>query len=82
MSGHGHWIIVRTQGEWIEQVRAALAAIAEANGGTDPASIRDAYDVDPQAFARMIEGMLALGSDVSPELIALAGLRDVGEVLG
>jgi hypothetical protein len=29
----------------------------------------------------VIEGMVALGADVSADMIALAGLRDLGELL-
>jgi hypothetical protein len=67
------------------QARAALDAIIAANGGVAPAAIRDCHDVDPAAFASLIEAMVALesvtGRPVSDDLVQLAGLRPVGEVI-
>jgi hypothetical protein len=77
----GQWLIVRTRGEWARQATEALDAITAANGGVEPARLRDAYDVDPAAFGRLIESLAALGADVDAEMIRLAGLRDIGDVI-
>ena len=77
----GHWFVVRSRAGWCDRIREALGEIAAANGGSDPATIRDAYDVHPEAFGRMVEGLVALGVPVEADLVALAGLRDVGDLL-
>jgi hypothetical protein len=78
---NGQWLVVRTAQDWVDQVRDAIDAIRAANGGTDPATLRDSHRVDPGAFALMIEGLVALGVKCDAEMIRLAGLRDVGEAL-
>lgn len=77
----GQWFVVRPRQDWADQVRDALEAIKAANGGTDPATIRDGYDLDRAAFGRMVEGLVALGVPVDAEMVSLAGLRDVGDFL-
>jgi hypothetical protein len=77
----GRWYVVKTRDDWAAQVRDAMDRITAMNGGADPVTIRAAYDVDPAQFGRMIEGMLALGAEVSDELIDLAGLHDVGDII-
>ncbi len=77
----GVWFVVRSRDEWAGQVRQALGDIAAANGGVDPVTLRDAYDVEPAAFGRMIEGLVALGVPVGADMLALAGMRDVGDFL-
>jgi hypothetical protein len=77
----GQWFVVKPRSEWAAQVRDAIEEITAANGGTEPATIRQGYDIAPAAFGRMIEGLVALGAQVDDELISLAGLRDVGEFL-
>lgn len=64
------------------QAETALDEIRAANGGQDPPSLRAAYDVAPAAFARLIEALFNLGADVSDDLVALAGLRPINEVIG
>lgn len=78
----GHWVMVRPRGEVEAQARDALDALAAANGGTLPARLLDAYDVDPEAFAKLIEALAQLGADVDPELASLARLRPIDEALG
>jgi len=77
----GRWFLVKTRREWAEQVSEALDDIRAANGGTDPETVRETYDADPEAFARMIEGIVALGADVSPDLLDLAGMHDIGDLI-
>jgi hypothetical protein len=78
----GHWVVIRPRAEVERQALDALAAIEAANGGTLPPRLLDAYDVDPEAFGKLIEAIVQLGGDVDDELARLAGLRDVGEALG
>jgi hypothetical protein len=77
----GHWLIIRSRAEWARQVETALDEIKTANGGTEPATLRAAYDIAPLAFGKVIEGMHALGATVEPELMQLAGMRDIGEII-
>jgi hypothetical protein len=77
----GHFLIVRTEADWIKQVNDSLATIREKNGGQDPANLRASYDVDPKAFGKLIEAMHALGAEVDAEMMSLAGMRPVDEVI-
>ena len=78
----GHWVIVTTAEAMRQQADAALAAICAANGGDDPPNLRAAYDLDPEAFAKLIEALLALGAQVAPDLIQLAGIKPLDDLLG
>lgn len=78
----GHWMIVTTAEAMRKQADDALAAIAAANGGEEPENLRAAYDIDPAAFAKLIEALVSLGARVEPELIRLAGIRPIDEILG
>ena len=78
----GHWLVVRTRAEWGAQASTALDTIKAANGGTEPPTLRAAYDVDRAAFGELIEALVALGADVDEDMRQLAGLRDVGAWLG
>jgi hypothetical protein len=80
MSGQ-HWVIVTTAEAMRKQADVALAAICAANGGDDPPNLRAAYDLDPEAFAKLIEALVALGAQVEPDLIQLAGLRPLDDLL-
>jgi len=77
----GQWFIVKTREAWARQARDALDAITAANGGTEPATLRAAADVDRTQFGLLIEALVALGADVTDEIRQLAGLRDIGEVI-
>lgn len=77
----GTWFIVKSRDEWADQVRAALARFQELNGGTDPATLRECHALDAIAFGLMIEGLCALGASVDAEMMQLAGVRDIGELL-
>ncbi|MGB6499936.1 MAG: hypothetical protein WBG19_00840 [Thermoplasmata archaeon] len=74
-------MIVTTSEAMRRQADEALAAISAANGGDDPPNLRAAYDLDPEAFAKLIEALVALGARVEPDLIQLAGLRPLDELL-
>jgi hypothetical protein len=78
----GHWVLIRPRAEVEAQARDALAAIEEANGGTLPPRLRDAYDIDRAAFASLIEALVQLGGDVDDEMQTLAGIRPIEESLG
>lgn len=77
----GHWVIVTTSEAMRQQADDALAAICAANGGEDPPNLRAAYDLDPEAFAKLIEALVSLGARVDADLIQLAGLRPLDELL-
>lgn len=77
----GHWVIVTTSEAMRRQADEALAAICAANGGDDPPNLRAAYDLDPAAFAKLIEALVSLGARVDADLIQLAGLRPLDELL-
>lgn len=79
--GAGHWIVTRSRADVERQANAALDALEAANGGVMPPTLRAAYDVDPAAFARLIEALVWLGADVDLDLQQLAGMRPIGEVL-
>jgi hypothetical protein len=78
----GHWFMITTSEAMRQQADDALAAIAAANGGEEPENLRAAYDIDPAAFAKLIEALVALGARVDDEMIRLAGIRPIGEQLG
>jgi hypothetical protein len=77
----GHWLLITSRDALARQVDAALADMTTANGGVEPPNLRAAYDIAPQAFARLIEALVQLGADVDPELVHLAGLRPLDELL-
>jgi hypothetical protein len=77
----GGWVIITNRAALNAQALAALDAIESANGGTLPATLREAYDVDREAFASLIEALANLGADIDPEMTALAGLRPIAEWL-
>jgi hypothetical protein len=77
----GQWLVFRSRADWGRQATDALDAIKAANGGTEPATLRDAADVDRAAFGLLIEAMVALGAEVDDDMRQLAGLRDLGEFL-
>lgn len=78
----GHWVVITTQDALVRQANDALAAMTAANGGIDPPDLYAGHDADPAAFARLIEALVNLGCVVSPDLLAMAGIRPVGEILG
>jgi hypothetical protein len=77
----GFWLVVRPADDWAQQVRDAIEAIKVRNGGVEPATLRDSHAIDPGAFSLMIEGLVALGIPVDQEMIDLAGLHDIGDIL-
>ena len=85
MTDEQHMMIVKPVSAWARQASAALETIEQANNGTLPARLADAKDIDPTAFGLLVEALVALepatGSTVDPNLIKLAGLRPVDEVI-
>jgi hypothetical protein len=77
----GQWLLITTRGALARQARKALDDITAANGGVEPARLRDAYDIAPGAFASLIEALVNLGADVEDELVQLAGVRPLEELL-
>ena len=77
----GHWLLITSRDALGRQAERALEDIAAANGGIEPSTLRAAYDVAPEPFARLIEALVQLGADVDPELVHLAGLRPLDELL-
>jgi hypothetical protein len=76
-----HMVIVASRDAWLRQARQAWEQIEAAAGGAEGWKLRDAYRLDPKAFALFIEAMHALGACDDPELIALAGLKPVDEII-
>lgn len=85
MSEQQHMVLVAPVSSWARQADEALEALRTGNGGHDPVNLRAAYDVDQRAFTSLIEAMVALepvtGRPVSQELVSLARLRPVDEVI-
>jgi hypothetical protein len=77
----GTWFIVKSRDEWAGQLRAALDRFRELNDGADPDTIRECHALDAIAFGLMIEGLCALGVRVDADLMQLAGMRDISELL-
>jgi hypothetical protein len=79
-------VVVKTVGQWAEQVERGIAKIEAANGGQLPPTLIAADAVDHEAFASVIEAMVALedhtGQIVGDDLIAAAGLVPVDQALG
>jgi hypothetical protein len=79
-------IIAKSVGAWHDQAREAWEALASQlpEGASPP--IGELAEVDPAAFGSLIEALVALepytGRRVGQDLIQLAGLRPVSEVLG
>jgi len=74
-------VIITSAAAMKTQAENALDAIRAACGGQDPPTLRDGYDADPGAFARLIEALVALGIPVAADMRDLAGLRPVDEVI-
>jgi hypothetical protein len=84
----GEAVIVQSMSAWVEQGHQAYQALLAKVPEEDRAGLQlkdlDAYDHN--LFASMIEALVALSSatgvSVGEDLVELAGLRPVGEVLG
>jgi hypothetical protein len=81
----GEAMIFRSAADWTDQGHRAYQALL-AKAGPGPHELRDLDAVDHDLFASMIEALVALapvtGVAVADELVELAGLRPVAEVLG
>jgi hypothetical protein len=79
-------VIVMSVAAWAEQGHQAYRALMAKRPPGSPTTIASLDAVDHDLFATMIEALVALsqvtGVKVAPELIRLAGLRPVAEVLG
>jgi hypothetical protein len=74
--------IAKSRQDWLAQATTAeqtLRAKLPPDRPTRP--VRELAAVDPDAFAQLIEALVALGLTSDPELIQLAGLRPVEEIL-
>lgn len=76
--------IAKSQGAWEAQARAAYTSLADrAPAG---ATLADLAGIDREQFALLIEALVALepatGVRVGADLVALAGLAPVDQVLG
>lgn len=80
MRDEPQYLMITTWETMKAQAGDAVNAIRAANGGTDPPTLRDAHDIHPDAFAALIEALVALGFPVAEDMQTLAGLRPVGEV--
>lgn len=79
-------VVVKTLEEWVRQAEEGMAQIERKNGGVLPEAMRDGYEIDREAFSRVIEALYALaenGAGAMPdeELQRLAGLKPVDQVL-
>ena len=50
MSDPDRFVILTTRDALARQARQALDQITASNGGVEPATLRDGYDVNPAAF--------------------------------
>jgi hypothetical protein len=84
----GEAAIFRSAADWTDQGhRAYQALLAKVEAaGTPVVTLADLDTVDHGQFALLIEALVALapvtGVEVAEDLITLAGLRPVAEVLG
>src|SRR5258708_7821346 len=77
----GPFAVIKTRSAWAQQATEALDLLVEKNSGDSFMHLADAQPVYPVAFGSLIEALNAL-MPVSDELIQIAGLRPVEEVLG
>jgi len=85
MDDEQHMVVMKPASAWAQQAKDALDAIERANGGQLPPRFADADKIDHAAFASCVEALVALapltGRPVAQDLIDLAGLRPVDEIL-
>lgn len=80
MSPEQHMVIITTREAMTRQAHEAIDAITAANAGKEWL-LGDGYNIDPAAFGRLIEALVALGIPVSDDMCQLARLRPVDEVM-
>src|SRR5262245_38850454 len=73
-------ILLSSRQTWIEQAGAALRNLEAIAGGRN-VTLREMADLDREEFSRLIEAPVNLGGSVSKDLVDLAGLRPIEEVL-
>jgi hypothetical protein len=71
-------LVRQARDAWAKIEAAALEAGSMQDGGW---KLRDACELDRQAFCQFIEAMFNLGAEVEPELLDLAGLKPVEQVI-
>ena len=76
-----HMVIFRTRGELRQQVLDGLEKIRLANGGVEPDTFGEGNDIDHAAFASVVEALVALGAPVDDDLIQMAGLKPVDQII-
>lgn len=74
--------VVKSRDAWIAQARTAQATLEAKSPAGERVTLGQMDSVDHDAFASLIEALVALGQPVAPDLVAKAGLRPVSEVLG
>lgn len=70
--------IVKSRGTWMDQAQCAVDAFEKSGAKT----LREFAGVNHHQFALFIEAMVALKQPVDEEMMALARLRSVNELLG
>lgn len=87
MSEPGCYVMITTLADVTRRAQAAMAVIRERNGGADPPTLGEGRAVAPEAWAELIWCLETLGENglcarPSQDLLNLAGVRPIGEVLG
>ncbi|MFC9505343.1 hypothetical protein [Streptomyces sp. NPDC057002] len=82
----GRAVVVKTVEAWTAQVQEGMEQIRVKNGGVDPSSLKEGFDIDREAFCRVIEGMYALAENglvgmPDAELQRLADLKPVAQIM-
>lgn len=74
---------MRTEESVQKQLADAWLALEEDCEGEMPATLREVREVNPEVWAKLIEAMEQLQPGmVDQELLDLAGVKPVGEILG
>lgn len=76
-TGEGQAFILRPREEVQQQLAKAWEKLEEACDGEMLDNLRALYDVDREAFAKLIEAMVQLGQPVAQDIQDLAGLKPV-----
>jgi hypothetical protein len=79
MTSYGMVTVIKSGEAWFAQVKRGLQRIdaAMAERGVPDADVGDAltaWSADPEAFADVVHGLVALGVKVEPACMVLAGM--------
>jgi hypothetical protein len=71
--------VIQSGEQWFQQVKRGLARIdaaliASGRTGYDVGDALTAWTADPEAFADVVHGLVALGCPVEPACMVLAGM--------